>query len=367
MDLDLSLAQCGLPGHVRISAAAVPAPPTLSLPSFTLLFANVPLLSPFTMSHSSTPTSHTDDTRDAGPPFRDIVPGLTVILRTSDNVDFFVLKPVLATVSVVFRDMFELPDITPGNATVSEANGQRLGLPLIEVTEASGTVGVLLRLCYPTENSDLSDLEDIRQILEACRKYMIEVFDKTIKVALSHVAESRPLAVFALASRYELADVANDAAKHMLCFPQADSMDQSALKDMTALQYHRLLQYRRECSRRATTEPPLTWFNSLSSSFPPAPTTSSSCRTQFHFFFVSSPPRSLWVPHWWTSYLHKALQLLKDRPRGSTVTAPELVDYFYEGTRFCPDCQDEGKAALRKLSSALAQEVEKVPKPYCEA
>jgi hypothetical protein len=281
-----------------------------------------------------------------------------VILRSSDDIDFFVLKPILAKVSVVFKDMFDLPNVVPDN-TPMEFDNQRHGLPIIEVTETSSTLNILLRLCYPVENPDLNSLEDIRRFLEARRKYMIEAFDQTIKDALSRVAESQPFAVFALASRYALEDVANDAAKWMLCLPQADVSDQTALKDITAAQYHRLLQYRRDCVLRATTEPQLMWFNSLSSSFPPAPTTALSCRTQFHFFFVNSPPRSLWVPHWWTTYLHKALQLLKDRPRGNTVTSPDLLEYFSDCTGFCPECQDEGKAALRRFSSALALEVEK--------
>ena len=77
------------------------------------------------------------------------------------------------------------------------------------------------------------------------------------------------------------------------------------------------------------------------------------------------PPRVLWVPHWWTSYLYKALQLLGERPRGSTVTSAELLERFNEDTEFCPDCQEEGKAALKKFSAALAQEVEKVIAQAC--
>jgi len=308
--------------------------------------------------------------RDAGPPFHVITPDLTVILRSSDEVDFFVLRPILSQVSVVFRDMFELP----GHGGASEnpdSDGPRRGIPLIEVTETSTTLDILLRLCYPVEAPDPSNLElkNIRHLLEARRKYMIEAFDHTIKVALSRIAESQPFAVFALASRYALEDAANDAAKQMLCFPENDVLDESFLKDITAEQYHRLLKYRRQCVARATTKPQLMWFNSLSSSHPPSPVTSLSCRTQFHFFFVSSPPRSLWVPHWWTAYLRQAQQLLKVRPSGRTVESPDLLEHYFECTELCTDCREEGKTALRKFSSALAQEVEKaiaqVQKPYC--
>jgi hypothetical protein len=310
---------------------------------------------------SPAPASPAEANHDAGPPFHDIVPGFTVVLRSSDDVDFFVFKSILAKVSVVFRDMFDLPNAAPEVSSPLVSDNQRHGLPVIQVTETSRTLNIILRLCYPVENPDLYNLEDIRLFLEARRKYMIEAFDQTIKDALAQIAESQPFAVYALASRYALEDVANDAAKQTLCFSQADVLDESVLKDITGEQYHRLVQYRRECVRRATNEPQIMWFSSLSSPYAPTPITSSSCRTQFHFFFVSSlsPPRHLWVPHWWTTYLHRALQLLKDRPRGGTVVSPGLLEYLFDSTGFCPDCQEEGKAALRKFSSALAKEVEK--------
>lgn len=311
---------------------------------------------------SPAPASPPDTIHDAGSPFNDIIPGLTVVLRSSDDVDFFVFKSILAKVSVVFRDMFDLPNAAPEIPSPLDSDNQRHGLPVIQLTETSSTLGTILRLCYPVENPDLSCLEDIRLLLEARRKYMIEAFDQTIKDALAQIAQSRPFAVYALASRYALEDVANEAAKQMLCFSQADVLvDESALKDITGEQYHRLMQYRRDCVRKATSEPQVMWFSSLSSPYPSTPITSQSCRTQFHFFFVSSlsPPRSLWVPHWWTTYLHKALQLLKDRPRGGTVISPDLLEYFFDSTGFCPECQEEGRAALRKFSSALAKEVEK--------
>ncbi|KAN0125980.1 hypothetical protein V8E52_001187 [Russula decolorans] len=327
------------------------------------------------MSRESSPApASAEAIHDAGPPFHDIMPGLTVVLRSSDDVDFFVFKSILAKVSVVFRDMFDLPNAAPEVSSPLESDDQRHGLPVIQVTETSRTLNIILRLCYPVENPDLHNLKDIRLFLEARRKYMIEAFDQTIKDALAQIAKSRPFTVYALASRYALEDVANDAAKQTLCLSWTEDtpVSEPALKDITGEQYHRLVQYRRDCVRRATNEPQTMWFSSLSSPYPPTPTTSSSCRTQFHFFFVSSlsPPRNLWVPHWWTTYLHKALQLLKDRPRGGTVVSPDLLEYFVDSTGFCPDCQEEGKAALIKFSSALAKEVEKaiaqVKKPYCE-
>jgi len=117
--------------------------------------------------------------------FNDIIPGLTVVLRSSDDVDFFVFKTILSKVSVVFRDMFDLPNAAPELSSPLETDNQRHGLSVIQVTETSSTLNIILRLCYPVENPDLSILENIRLFLEARRKYMIEAFDRTIKDALA--------------------------------------------------------------------------------------------------------------------------------------------------------------------------------------
>jgi hypothetical protein len=59
------------------------------------------------------------------------------------------------------------------------------------------------------------------------------------------------------------------------------------------------------------------------------------------------------------------LQLLEDRPRGSTVTSTELLERFNEDAAFCPDCREEGRATLKKFSATLAQEVEKAIAQAC--
>jgi hypothetical protein len=136
---------------------------------------------------SPAPASPAEAIHDAGPPFHDIMPGLTVVLWSLDDVNFFVFKSILTKVSVVFRDMFDLPNAAPKVSSPLESNDQRHGLPIIQVTEISCTLNIILRLCYSVENPDLHDLKDIRLFLEAHRKYMIEAFDQTIKDALAQI------------------------------------------------------------------------------------------------------------------------------------------------------------------------------------
>ncbi|KAI0052645.1 hypothetical protein FA95DRAFT_1532519 [Auriscalpium vulgare] len=298
--------------------------------------------------------------RDAGAPFNDVDPIHAVILRSSDNVDFFVLKLFLARASSFFSGMFELPD--PHTVASIDDEDHRQGVAIVRMQESSHALDVLLRMCYPVDNPDLSDLQDVRLALECCHKYVIECFEGTLKAALLRAADARPLAVYALACRYRFEDVANDAAKRLL-FKPFRSHSEADLFDLTGVQYQRILQYHRNCSLKATTEPPVTWFNALvagSTTSSSSPTTSQSCRTQFHFFYAATQPsKSFWVPHWWTAYLHKALEAVKDRPRGSTVTAPELLEPFNKLALQCAECMEESVIALHKLSTALALEVEK--------
>ncbi|KAI0056002.1 hypothetical protein BV25DRAFT_1921331 [Artomyces pyxidatus] len=314
----------------------------------------------------STALAQPSTIRDAGSPFDDIVPGHSVVLRSSDNVDFFVYKAYLHKASTFFAGMFDLHD---EHSPVLDDDESREGIPIIRMQENAHTLDLFLRLCYPTDNPDLSELPDVRLLLEVCNKYVIEAFDGTLRAALTRLADTRPLAVYALACRYRLEDVANDAAKRFLGIPLR-AHSEVDLQDLTAVQYQRVLQYHRNCSLKATTDPPATWFNALVVTLGAAPTTSHSCRAQFHFFYAATQPsKNLWVPHWWTLYLHKALEAVKDRPRGSTVVAPEILEPFRKVIMQCADCMREAEAALQRLSSCLAQEVEKavsqVPKPYC--
>ncbi|PSR86947.1 hypothetical protein PHLCEN_2v5295 [Hermanssonia centrifuga] len=81
-----------------------------------------------------------------------------IILQTSDGVQFHVWSIILAEASLVFRDMFTLPQHTiQGSPTT----------PVIPVTEASRILDPLLRLCYPVDDPVLPDLSSLGYVWEA--------------------------------------------------------------------------------------------------------------------------------------------------------------------------------------------------------
>ena len=68
----------------------------------------------------------------------------SVVLRTSDLVDFYVVKAVLGLASPFFKDMFSLaqPHTDPSLLAAKE--------PIV-ISETSDAIDCLFRLCYPVE------------------------------------------------------------------------------------------------------------------------------------------------------------------------------------------------------------------------
>ena len=106
-----------------------------------------------------------------------------IILRSSDNIDFRIFRLFLSLASPFFETLFDIPQ-------PAEENGdQELkdGLPVISVAEHSKTLDALLRFCYPCTLADdpkLEVLQDAMDILEAARKYSLDVIEKKARKAL---------------------------------------------------------------------------------------------------------------------------------------------------------------------------------------
>ncbi|THG97204.1 hypothetical protein EW026_g4748 [Hermanssonia centrifuga] len=125
-----------------------------------------------------------------------------IILQTSDDVQFHVWSIILAEASLVFRDMFTLPQ-----PTISQT------APVIPVSEASQVIDPLLRLCYPVDDPALTDLSLLGRVWEAARKYALDEATKLATTAVHAFISTSPLQVFALACRLEAEEEVKLAAK----------------------------------------------------------------------------------------------------------------------------------------------------------
>ncbi|KAF8448891.1 hypothetical protein L210DRAFT_3439488 [Boletus edulis BED1] len=170
-----------------------------------------------------------------------------IILRSSDNIDFRVFKLFLSLASPFFETLFEIPQ----PAEESEDQEVKDGLVVVPVTEDSKTLDALLRFCYPctlAEDPQIDVLKDALDVLEAARKYSLDVIEKKARQAIASpkILEVDPLRSFAIAHRGRLREETLLAARYTLTQPLIPSWFQEV--DMiTATDLLSLLAYHKKC------------------------------------------------------------------------------------------------------------------------
>jgi len=169
-----------------------------------------------------------------------------VILRSSDNVDFCVIKTFLAFSSPdVFAPMFTLPQAQHDIPSPS-------GLHIVPVAEDSKPLRILLLCCYPLDLQDeANDIEDIARAVSAARKYAMDFAEKRIeKILLPNalpVLDKNPLHVYAVACRYGLEELGRAAVRKTLEVPPSHLSPSPELKHITGMDMYQLTQCRHRC------------------------------------------------------------------------------------------------------------------------
>ncbi len=207
-----------------------------------------------------------------------------IILRSSNRVDFFVMKGLLQLVSPVFDRMISEPlnerrvedrndeknelSTTPrensaprprrpvfnmvfkGRKAKSNDNAKN-ALPVIPLDEDSATLYNLLLLIYPCSKEPPCTVEVYLKVGDAARKYgMDEAWEKLRKAARRACGDAlarEPFRVFAIASYFGLAGVMKEAARNTLKIPLHDLGECEELRLLTISEYHDLLQWRFAC------------------------------------------------------------------------------------------------------------------------
>ncbi|KZT04004.1 uncharacterized protein LAESUDRAFT_814392 [Laetiporus sulphureus 93-53] len=162
-----------------------------------------------------------------------------VILRTSDQVDFHVHKAILGFASPFFEDMFELPQ--PSQADEAQSTCPDTGLPIVEVTEDSETLDLLLRLCYPIDDPLLDKHKPLGRLLNTAMKYQMQRVVTQLLGVLKAMVPRDPLRAYFIACSASLEDEAHSAA---IAF--SGTLDYFPLMTYgaTAGAYYRLLLFR---------------------------------------------------------------------------------------------------------------------------
>ncbi|KAJ8472731.1 hypothetical protein ONZ51_g8318 [Trametes cubensis] len=288
-----------------------------------------------------------------------------LVLRSSDDVDFWVYKIILAKASPVFRDMFTLP---------REAHAKR---QVVTLTEDADTIERLLRILYPVEWPKFASYDEVRLVLAAAHKYMIPFVTSNLKDVLHRFIESKPLDVYATAYSHQAREVAVAAAKVLLENPHLAEPETPPPEFHTipALALHAISVYRKRCSRVAlealrdwhwmirrghhrqvrvakgisTIDSSKTWVWLLCAEKGDTPAIEiNTVRAELRY----TPPR------WWWNYIDKLRQELASRPRGRLATEPSIIEASVTMAVSCPTCGPKALSDLHEFGKMIAERID---------
>lgn len=150
-------------------------------------------------------------------PFDDVT--ASIVLRSCDNVDFYVYREILKAASPFFRTMFSLPQPTPipgqSNDLMSSSEDEVSpeGLLILFIPEDSDTMDYILRLCYPLRApARLTSLSLAEKVLTVALKYEINKVIDLVKDEVVLLGKSSPVRLYMFSCRHGLEEGARIAA-----------------------------------------------------------------------------------------------------------------------------------------------------------
>ena len=167
------------------------------------------------------------------------------IIRTSDNVHFYILGNFLSYVSQVFRDLFDL-----NRGAAVEQNEKKDGYPVIPLLDDSATLRFLLDLIHPRiEERQLDDVTLFWNVSRAAKKYCMDIIEGKLRARIltSDLINEGPFRIYAIATDLEWGDVADIAACKTLNIPLKDLKYGEELESINGASFYRFMKYRLRC------------------------------------------------------------------------------------------------------------------------
>ncbi|KAI0357908.1 hypothetical protein OH77DRAFT_1588207 [Trametes cingulata] len=294
-------------------------------------------------------------------PYRQISRG-DFVIRCSDGSEFHLDKCIMANASLVFADMFSLPcPCTPPD------DGKEK--PIVDVTESGAVWEHLLSFCYLRVDELFLPLDDIRALLEAAKKYQMDVVTKWLRRTLLRpdYVRSQTLSVYALACAYDMADVARVAARGCLDLP-ADLGKAQGLELISALQYTRLLDYRQRCAAAAVqavaVRPVPTWMSACSEWLGRCATCLEQDGCQFGDGLCSVRDKARFkvmavIRMAWFKYFEALAEQLKTKPLPHVAKSPMLLGVVVASVTGCEQCRLHILDQATKFSDVVAERIER--------
>ncbi|KAK0479732.1 hypothetical protein IW261DRAFT_1608024 [Armillaria novae-zelandiae] len=178
----------------------------------------------------------------ADAPFNDPTDSVDLVIRTADNIDFFVLSGLLSlkSPSSFFRHVL----------LANQHTEEREGLPVLEVKEDGDTFRIILLLCYPYTSPEIKSIKQLAEVGTALKKYCMDnALERFVQTVLaSSLIREQPVLVFvhAVANGWKILGEA--AARHKLAIPLVTEAPFKDLKRIDAFQYTSLRYYHILCN-----------------------------------------------------------------------------------------------------------------------
>ncbi|KAG2042717.1 hypothetical protein BDR03DRAFT_944079 [Suillus americanus] len=305
-------------------------------------------------THSVTMSDAEEPTTTAKAPFDN--PNGDIILRsTIDHVDFHTFKVILSLMSPVFKDMFTLPQdgLQPGVSSV----------PVIPVAESSTTLESLLLLCYPAATPTFDGFDNAKAVIEAAKKYEMQpVLDRAADLAMSQFLPTHFLELYALSCRLGWQHHAQTAATQALEIKNLGrpSTEFESMRDITALDHHRLLVYHHACGVAAqAVGSSLSWLKStISSKDMPMWSQCRSC-TGLTTLQIADFGK-LKITQWFSDYLVSSGKELFERPCESTIRELAAYNRAVAKAAECNVCRNTVVESMDRFRASHIAQVKQV-------
>ena len=310
-----------------------------------------------------------DDSTYAAAPFDHVK--ADIILRSSDNIDFRVFKLFLSLASPFFETLFDIPQ--PDEEI--EAQEIRNGLPVVPVTEDSKTLDALLRFCYPctlADDPNLEVLKDAMDVLEAARKYSLDVIEMKARKAIvsPKILEVEPLRCFVIAHRGRLREETLLAAKSTLTQPLIPSWFQE-VELISATDLLSLLTYHKKCGDAVyALRLDISWITShygtsqgcswLSGQYMYADNYGREYRNNCGCPRASTPRYTLFNVslQWWEDFMEETFTALQDKPCKETVKVSAEKTEQTVKARNCQACSTKITEGMRDFVDLFTRKTE---------
>ncbi|KAG1734074.1 uncharacterized protein EDB91DRAFT_1251125 [Suillus paluster] len=279
-----------------------------------------------------------------------------LILCSTNGVNFHVFKLILwlMTTRAVFKHKFTLPQ--------SEFQEDVSSVPVIHVAESSTTLRSLLLLCYPAATPTFDNLDDAKAVLEAAKNYdMQAALNRAGDLIIAQFLSDHFLDLYALSCQFGWEHHAQTAATRALEIKDLGrpSNGFNGMRDITALDYHRLLVYHYECGLAAQeVGDSLSWLGPSyrdMQMWRKCSCRGSGVRTRQ----VADVGTSTMVP-WFDEYLILSGKELLARPCESTLLESESYNRAIIKAVECNDCGSTVVKSMDRFRALYIAQVKKV-------